>query len=116
MATIAESIGKRVALLRSRKGWSQQEIGDLIARSGGHISNIENGKAEPSPSELEKLATEFEVNPLYLFAGITNDVSEIVDLVAKMEPAKRRLALKLFKLNLEMMEVTKNWPSDAVNA
>lgn len=116
MSTIAESIGKRISQLRSQKGLSQQEVGDLIGRSGGHISNIENGKAELTPSELDKLATELEVNVLYLFAGITNDVSEIVDLVAKMEPAKRRLALKLFKLNLEMMEIAKNWPADTVNA
>ena len=31
------------------------------------------------------LATVFGVNPLFLIAGITNDVSEIVDMVAKME-------------------------------
>jgi transcriptional regulator with XRE-family HTH domain len=113
--SIAESIGKRVFELRQRKGWNQEDVGDLINRSGGHISNIENGKAELSPSELERLATEFEVNPLYLISGVTNDVSEIVDMVAKMEPSKRKLALKLFKLNLEMMEITKNWPADAVN-
>lgn len=116
MPAFADSIGKRVSDLRTKKGLSQQEVGDLITRSGGHISNIENGKAELTPSELDKLATEFEVNSLFLFAGITNDVSEIVDMVARMEPAKRKLALKLFRLNLEMMEITKNWPSDAVNA
>lgn len=115
MASIAQ-IGNRIAQLRQHKGWTQEDVGAFINRSGGHISNVENGKTELAPSELEKLATEFEVNPLYLIAGITNDVSEIVDMVAKMDPAKRKLALKLFRLNLEMMVIAKNWPADAVNA
>jgi hypothetical protein len=61
------------------------------------------------------VAQGFEVFPLYLIVVITNDVSEIVDLVVKMEPARRKLALKLFRLNRELMEITKNWPADAVN-
>jgi transcriptional regulator with XRE-family HTH domain len=115
VASNAQSIGHRIAQLRQRKGWTQEDLGNFINRSGGHISNVENGKTELTPSELDKLSTEFEVNPLYLIAGITNDVSEIVDMVAKMEPAKRKLALKRFRLNLELMEITKNWPADAVN-
>jgi hypothetical protein len=34
---------------------------------------------------------------------------------SKNQQAKRKLALKLFRLNLELMEITKNWPADAVN-
>ncbi|WP_165235019.1 helix-turn-helix domain-containing protein [Aquisphaera insulae] len=116
MASNAETVGNRIADLRRRKNWTQEDVGNLIKRTGGHISNVENGKTELSPSELEKLATEFEVNPLFLIAGISNDVSEIVDMVARMDPAKRKLALKLFRLNLELMEITKNWPADSVNA
>jgi transcriptional regulator with XRE-family HTH domain len=112
----AESIGNRIAELRRRKGWTQEDVGSFIKRTGGHISNVENGRTELSPSELEKLATEFEVNPLYLIAGITNDLSEVVAMVAKMDPAKRRQALKLFRLNLGLMEINKNWPADSVNA
>jgi hypothetical protein len=33
-----------------------------------------------------------------------------------MDDAKHKLAMKLFKLNLELMEVSKNWPADTVNA
>ena len=116
MATIVESIGRRVFQLRQRKNLTQEEVGNLIGRSAGHISNIENGKSELFPSEIEKLATELEVTPLSLFAGVSSEVNEIVDLIARMDDHKRRLAMKLFKLNLEMMEVSKNWPSDAVNA
>jgi transcriptional regulator with XRE-family HTH domain len=111
----AQSIGSRVYHLRQRKGLTQEEVGGLIGRSGGHISNVEKGRAELSPSELEKLATELEVNPLLLITGISNDVSEVADMVSNMDPSKRTLALKLFNLNLEWMEIAKNWPADAVN-
>jgi len=115
MIITAESIGVRIAGLRREFGLSQQDIAQWIGCSAGHISNIENEKSELGVSDIETLATKFGVGPLYLLGGIPNNVSEIVNLVMQMEQNKRRLALKLFKLNLEMMEVTKNWPSDRVN-
>lgn len=105
----------RLSGLRQKSGQTQEEIGNEVGRSGGHISNVENGKTELLISEIEKLATFLGVHPLYLLAGITNDVTELMDIMTKMDPVKRGLALKLFKLNLETMEISKNWPSDAVN-
>jgi transcriptional regulator with XRE-family HTH domain len=149
MILSAQSIGQRIKQLRRQKSWTQEVVASFIGCTASHISNVENGGAELRPSEIEKRAAEFGVNPLFLIAGIPNDVSEVVDMVAGMEepkelrqsnlyarglkhpvfsadasanrtgyfgkPTKRGLALRLFRLNLDMMEITKNWPADAVN-
>jgi transcriptional regulator with XRE-family HTH domain len=109
-----EQIGNRIFLLRQSKRWKQESVGRMIGRSGAHISNVENGSAALYPCELEKLAAAFKVSPLFLIADIPAEVSEVVEILGKMEPAKRTMAVKLFRLNLEMMEITKNWPTDEV--
>src|SRR5262245_24350346 len=115
MTLLAEGVGSRLFNLRQQMSATQDEAGSQIDRSDGHISNVENKKTELVLSERENLATHLEVHPLYLLAGLTPEITELVDLKSRMEPSKRRMALKLFKLNLELMEIAKNWPSDTVN-
>ncbi len=115
MGKFSQGAAERIKFLRERQKLNQADVAKAIGCTGGHISNVENDKAQLSLPELEKLAAFFKVHPLYLLAGITKDVTELVDLMTEMVSTKRVLALRLFKLNLEMMEISKNWPSDAVN-
>jgi transcriptional regulator with XRE-family HTH domain len=117
MSSLAKEVADRLEALRTARNLSQAEVGEQIGRSGAHISNIENQRAEAELrlSEIEKLAVFFEVHPLALLAGLSDGIPELIDRLTKMDPTKRRLALKLFSLNLELMEVFKNWPADAVN-
>lgn len=115
MNSLARGAATRLSSLRQRSGQTQEDAGCVIDCSGGHISNIENHKTELKLSELESLATHFKVHPFYLIAGFTSELTELLDLVTKMEPSKRKMALKLFKMNLELMEISKNWPADTVN-
>jgi transcriptional regulator with XRE-family HTH domain len=98
MILSTQSIGQRIKQLRRQKSWTQEVVASFIGCTASHISNVENGGAELRPSEIEKLAAEFGVNPLFLIAGIPNDVSEVVDMVAGMEePNSTALCLTQLK-------------------
>lgn len=117
MSALARQVADRVGKLRMKRSLTQGCVGTCIGRSASYISNIENqrGEADFGLSEIEKLAAFFEVHPLTLLAGLSDSMSELVDRLSKMDPPKQKLAVKMFTLNLEMMEVTKNWPADSVN-
>jgi len=54
--TISEKLGLNFKTLRIEKGLSQGEIAEAIGVSRSYISNIENGKVNPTLSTIEKLA------------------------------------------------------------
>lgn len=49
------SIGENLKKLRGEKGLKQQDLSRLSGISGGYISKIENGNAEPTYSHIKKL-------------------------------------------------------------
>lgn len=59
-----EEIGKRIAFLRKRKGFSQDDLSKLIAISRSSLVQIEAGKRNLDVLELQKLASilEFTMN------------------------------------------------------
>ena len=59
--TELEKIGRRIALLRADKGYSQNELAERADISRIYISKIENGKVEFSVTVLCKLARGLEV-------------------------------------------------------
>ncbi len=68
----ASQLGKRIAYLRKKVSFSQE---DLSLESGVHknyISELENGKRNPSLMTLAKLAKALNVTLEQLFQGIDN--------------------------------------------
>lgn len=68
----ANQLGKRIAYLRKKVSFSQE---DLSLESGVHknyISELENGKRNPSLMTLAKLAKALNVTLEQLFQGIDN--------------------------------------------
>ena len=49
-------IGKRVKLLRKRKGWTQIDMAVALDMNRGHISDIERGKREVGIITLQVIA------------------------------------------------------------
>ena len=49
-------IGKRIRLLRKRKGWTQIDTAVALDMNRGHISDIEQGKREPGLITLQVIA------------------------------------------------------------
>jgi len=63
-------LGRRIRLLRSKKGWTQQQLADMTGIGRVHVSELENGKREAGLRMLEKLATTFEMAVSDLLKGV----------------------------------------------
>lgn len=64
-----ETLGQRIARLRARNGWTQQQLADRIAASRVAISHFEMGLALPSERTVILLAGLFKIEPRELIAA-----------------------------------------------
>lgn len=64
-----ESIGKRIALLRQKNGWTQQSFADRMAMSRVAISHIEMDLSLPSERSITLMAGAFKLSPTELVEG-----------------------------------------------
>jgi transcriptional regulator with XRE-family HTH domain len=56
-------LGKNLKRIRTAKGISQGEIGRILGVDKGFVSNIENGKTNPTLATIAKLAKALGVPP-----------------------------------------------------
>lgn len=49
-------LGDRVRALRQERGWTQVEMADFLGMDRSYLSEIENGKKDPSLSMLKVMA------------------------------------------------------------
>jgi transcriptional regulator with XRE-family HTH domain len=52
----SEKLGKNLKRIRTDKGISQGEIGRILGVDKGFVSNIENGKTNPTLATIAKIA------------------------------------------------------------
>jgi len=64
-----ENLGRRVAQLRVKLGWTQQELADRMAISRTAVSHLEAGITQPGERTVVLLAGLFKVEPRELVAG-----------------------------------------------
>jgi transcriptional regulator with XRE-family HTH domain len=64
-----EGFGKRIAWLRSQKGWTLADLGKEVGVSGTCVWNWEEGNTHPRPASLASLATALETTTEYLLEG-----------------------------------------------
>lgn len=69
-------LGTRIADLRRKKNWTQQELATKLQMSTSSIAMWEVGKRDPDSDMLAKLASLFDVSTDYLL-GRTNDPTTI---------------------------------------
>ena len=55
-------LGKNLKRIRTAKGISQGEIGRILGVDKGFVSNIENGKTNPTLATIAKLAKSIGVS------------------------------------------------------
>ena len=67
MVKVPYDFGLRLKELREAKGWTQQELGDLLNINKSTISSYENNYAQPSFEIIKQLAVLFRVTTDYLF-------------------------------------------------
>ena len=56
MDKISEQLGKNIKRIRAKKKMSQGDIARALEVDRGYISNIENGKKNPTLATIKKLA------------------------------------------------------------
>ena len=64
-----ETLGQRIARLRARRGWTQEDLAERLAASRVAVSHFEMGLALPSERTVVLLAGLFKQEPHDLVAG-----------------------------------------------
>lgn len=70
--------GKRIATLRDKQGWTQEELSRRLGISRAALSHYEKNRREPDFETLTKLADIFNVSIDYL-VGRTNNPGSLLD-------------------------------------
>ncbi|MFA5481516.1 MAG: helix-turn-helix transcriptional regulator [Bacilli bacterium] len=65
-------LGNKIATLRKLRGWNQEELAFRSNLNRNYLSDLENGRRNPSLKVLEKIAFAFEISLESLFKGITS--------------------------------------------
>ncbi|HYE24539.1 MAG TPA: helix-turn-helix transcriptional regulator [Clostridia bacterium] len=71
-ADIRVQLGNRVRSLRRDRGWTQVEMAEMLGVDRRYLSEIENGKKDPSLRVLKTIADGFRRHP---FAVAARDVN-----------------------------------------
>jgi transcriptional regulator with XRE-family HTH domain len=69
-ADTKKRFGARLRSLRARRRWSQVEMADLLAINRGYLSQLENGKRDPSLGVLKILAEGLSITLSKLLEGL----------------------------------------------
>ena len=68
--TAQEQLGMRIKYLRQKIKWSQLDLALCANVNKNYISDLENGRRNPSLQILEKIANAFNITLEELFRGI----------------------------------------------
>lgn len=60
------AIGKRIKILRKKKGYTQQELADILGKSLRTVQKYETGEIEVSISVVNQLANELDTTPTFI--------------------------------------------------
>ena len=69
-ADIRVQLGNRVRSLRRDRGWTQVEMAEMLGVDRSYLSEIENGKKDPSLRVLKTLADGFNLSLSQLLRGM----------------------------------------------
>lgn len=83
--------------LRKKRGWTIEQLGQMLGLSKGFLSEVETGKKFMSAATMEAAAAVFGVSVIELYdAGdLTPELNAIADHLRQMSPAQRQTAVRL---------------------
>ncbi len=67
LAERRREIAQRIRQVRRRKGWTQQQVADLLGCSRKRYNSMERGRTELGVTELDFLAKTFDVPITFFF-------------------------------------------------
>ena len=65
-----EQLGMRIKFLRQQLRWSQEDLALNANVNKNYISDLENGRRNPSLEILERIAVAFNISLAELFKGV----------------------------------------------
>ena len=65
-----EQLGMRIRFLRQQRRWSQEDLALNANINKNYISDLENGRRNPSLEILERIASTFGITLAELFKGV----------------------------------------------
>ncbi len=104
MATLNENVCEILRRKRKVFRYTQEDLGNRIARSGSYISAIEGNKTSPTIEELEKLSTQFRTTALDIIeeaaslesrvfrAKKPGEAETLLSLIETLSPQRQQMA------------------------
>jgi len=101
-------IGNRIRETRKTIGRTQKDLAELLGKTAGAISQLEQGNVQISVIELSKIAN-FLNKPIEYFFGeeyIGEDVQSLIAVIRKMPPEIRQEQVAIIQSMLFMQEMS----------
>ena len=100
-----ESLGRRIAVLRTSRGWTQQDLAERLAISRVAVSLLEAGRTDPSERTVTLLAGLFKVDPYELVAGTAYPAAKVERLpLVTLRYTEVELQLALFEQDMARLD------------
>lgn len=107
--TFLQTLGKRIAVLRKKKGFSQEEFAEKSGKMINTVSNIERGLTDPKTTTLLAFSKALNIPLCNLLADISGSnpppsdtFKSIVALLEKQDEKTLKTAFKQIKALAEM--------------
>jgi transcriptional regulator with XRE-family HTH domain len=92
----------RIKELRQKRGLTQQQLGEAAGLSKPFVSQLENGRREPSAQTLEALADYLGVKVVDLFeGGGAEGLAGLAEIHGRLSPRGRE---QLFRIALTLLD------------
>ena len=101
------TISSQIRLLRQQKGYSQENMADMLGLSTTAYGDIERGKTDVTISRLQQIATALGTTAAQLLSGEIPPhqelyPAEVVHQVETLKSAQERKDLEIGKLRMEV--------------
>lgn len=73
MALDYKIIGERLKKIRIKKGYTQEQLAEIMEVSVAYVSRIETGKTQLSLKRLDELCSIFEIKAGLILDGVSNN-------------------------------------------
>lgn len=102
-------IGQRIRKIRKAKGYSQENLAEMVDVSVTHISHIETGNTKMSFELVEKIADNLNVSLDYLAHDVEKEDNayskQIADMIVTCSDAQKRVIFDTIKAMVNSFEV-----------
>ena len=95
-------LGKRIKEIRKHKGYTQEQLSELIEIETSSLSGIESGRFFPSLHVLDKMSSVLEIELVEFFKFSSIDIpqdieGEVLKMIQKQDSKSKQLIYKLVK-------------------